>query len=57
MADFGMDLSLLPAEARAKLKPLTEDGGVSRRRDCHFADALSPSLLIHLLKGEGGAAE
>ena len=26
-------------------------------RDCHFADALSPSLLIHLLKGEGGAAE
>ena len=23
----------------------------SRRRDCHFADALSPSLLMHLLKG------
>ena len=23
---------------------------------CHFADALSPSLLIHLLKVEGGAA-
>ena len=32
-------------------------GGASRRRDCHFADALSPSLLIHLLKAEGGAAE
>ena len=25
--------------------------------DCHFADALSPSLLKHLLKVEGGAAE
>ena len=30
----------------------------SRRREfCHFADALSPSLLAHLLKVEGGAAE
>ena len=27
------------------------------KRDCHFADALFPSLLIHLLKVEGGAAE
>ena len=28
------------------------------RRDCHFADALFPSLLLtHLLKVEGGAAE
>ena len=26
----------------------------SRRRDCHFADILSSSLLKHLLKGEGG---
>ena len=32
-------------------------GGCSPWRDCHFADALSPSLLIHLLKVEGGAAE
>ena len=31
--------------------------GISRRRDCHFANALSPSPLRHLLKGEGGAAE
>ena len=31
-------------------------GGISRWRDCHFADALSPSLLKHLLKVEGGAA-
>ena len=29
----------------------------SHWRDCHFADALSPSLLKHLLKVEGGAAE
>ena len=27
------------------------------REFCHFADALSPSLLKHLLKVEGGAAE
>ena len=26
-------------------------------RDCHFTDSPSPSLLKHLLKGEGGAAE
>ena len=35
----------------------TSDGIVSRRRDGHSADALSPSLLKHLLKAEGGAAE
>ena len=29
----------------------------SHWRDCHFADATSPSLLKHLLKVEGGAAE
>ena len=29
----------------------------SRRRDCHSAGAPSASLLIHLLKAEGGAAE
>ena len=28
-------------------------GNHSRRRDCHFADVLSPSMLNHLLKGEG----
>ena len=33
-------------------------GAPSRRREfCHSADALSPSLLIHLLKVEGVAAE
>ena len=25
----------------------------SHRRDCHFADAIAPSILKHLLKGEG----
>ena len=29
----------------------------SRRRDCHFADALTLSLLKHLLKLEEVAAE
>ena len=33
------------------------EGGFSRRQDCHFDDALSPALLMHLLKGEGSAAE
>ena len=28
-------------------------GGSSHWRDCHFADALSPSILKHLLKGGG----
>ena len=32
-------------------------GSASRRRDCHFTDIPSPSILKHLLKGEGGAAE
>ena len=32
--------------------------GNSRRREfCHFADIPSPSMLEHLLKGEGGAVE
>ena len=29
----------------------------SRRRDCHFTDIPSPSILKHLLEGEGGSAE
>ena len=33
-------------------------GSASHRRDfCHFAGTPSVALLIHLLKGEGGAAE
>ena len=34
-----------------------EGGPHSHWRDCHCADALTPSLLKHLLKVEGGAAE
>ena len=37
--------------------PDLSPSSLSRRRDCHFDDALSPSLLRHLLKVEGGAAE
>ena len=32
-------------------------GPGSRRRDCHFPDIPSPSMLKHPLKAEGGAAE
>ena len=32
---------------------ISDAGHSSRRRDCRFADALSPSLLKHLLEGEG----
>ena len=31
-------------------------GGGSRRRDCHFDDTRSPSLLKHLIKVQGDAA-
>ena len=41
-------------EPRAAGWPLTLP---TPSRDCHFADALSPSLSIHLLKVEWGAAE
>ena len=30
---------------------------LARPRGCHFAGAPAPTLLKHLLKGEGGAAE
>ena len=30
---------------------------MARQRDCHFTDVLSASLLMRLLKVEGGAAE
>ena len=45
---------------RAGLRELDrrgDRGGVSHWRDCHSADALSPSLLKQLPKTEGGAAE
>ena len=37
-------------ESTASIEP-------GRRRDCHFADSHSRSLLKHLLKVEEGAAE
>ena len=41
----------------SSLQLLSPPGFTSRRRDCHFTDIPSPSLLKHLLKGEGDAAE
>ena len=38
-------------------RPLSRRSAVARRRDCHFADTSSPSLLKHLLNEEGGASE
>ena len=40
----------------AWLRQNEQAGGDSRWRGFHFADALSPSLLKHLLKAEKGAA-
>ena len=42
---------------RLSLAGLNRRDCTSRWRDCHFADALSRSLLKHLLKEEGSAAE
>ena len=46
-----------PASPDARTARRSEDSPPSRRRDCHFADIPSPSLLKNLLKVEGGAAE
>ena len=42
-----------PAAASPRLSVGMRFGGHSRRRDCHFSDTPSPSLLNCLLKGEG----
>ena len=61
----------IDAPPRAQLQPLAAPGGEagdgrvageppggdSCRRDCHFTDIPSPSVLKHPLKREGGAAE
>ena len=48
----------LPPNSKAPSAPLPvqpqRTGSASHWKDCHFADALSPSLLKHLLKLEGG---
>ena len=43
--------------SRSAQRSIARRGGISRRRDCLFADVPSPSVLKHLLKGEGDAAE
>ena len=53
---FGVAISG-PHELFHAIDEFDLDGSPSHWRDCHFADVLSPSLLKHLLKVEGGAAE
>ena len=48
------------AEVKATIRSMAglPEGTPSRRREfCNFADIPSPSILKHLLKVEGGAAE
>ena len=50
--------SAVSDEITDKLYETCHSLGITRgRRDCHIADDLSPSLLKHLPKVEGGAAE
>ena len=44
-------------EAFVAAQAAYQSGRTSCWRDCHSPDALSPSLLKHLLQAEGGAAE
>ena len=47
-----------PAGASTVATLTPAGGGASRRREfCHSTDALSPSTLKHLLKGEGGVQQ
>ena len=46
---------LLLAKEAEDAKTAAANGG--RRRDRHFTGIPSPSILKHLLKGEGGAAK
>ena len=58
VALFGTFAEQVPMRAATSRVVLLKDSGDnSRRRDCHFADTPSPSMLKHLLKVEGGAAE
>ena len=54
---FENDGQFVMAEATYDNDQLNREGTYSHWQDCHFADALSPSLLKHLLNEEGGAAE
>ena len=65
LADFFLALAIGVPRPHPSLLVFTEArkfsdedwGASSHCRDCHFADALSPSLLMHLPKVQGGAAE
>ena len=53
-----MDVEQAGDDARRVERALPAgEPAVSRRRDCHFDDTPFLSLLIRLLKVEGGAAE
>ena len=45
------------AEQEEGAGDLTAAGDTRRRRECHFADVVSPCLLKRLLGGEGVVAE
>ena len=53
----GDSLPVLPPAVRPPGRLPAAGRGSRRREFCHSADTPSPSLLKHLLKGEGGAAE
>ena len=56
--DLGAAATLLEMQKSiARVAQACEDGAASRRRDRHFADAPSQSLLTRLLMAEGDAAE
>ena len=50
---WGRQVCALGRPPRQGQPPEGWAGEDSHWRDCHFADALSPSLLKHLLKVEG----
>ena len=55
----GANVNMAQAERNYKLflaDKIDDAGHSSRRRDCHFADALSPSLLKAPAKGRGGCS-
>ena len=57
VSPMARDLNLLGIERYLLTSGPESNIAGGRRRDCHFADTPSASLLIHLLEAEGGAAE
>ena len=54
---LGLALVHFVVRAQITRRQLLDDGQPSRRPDCHFDVIPSPSVLKHLLKVKGGAAE